>query len=164
MWARLENGRVAEITELDPLGRFHPELVFVPCDGLTHLGAIMSGGAEYDASLVPKLRVIKIAEIDAGYNAAIAIIAASYPETERNSWAKQEAEARAWTANNAAATPLLSAISSARGSTIAAICAKVIANADAYAIYAGATIGKRQAKMIAIAAAATVSELESIAW
>lgn len=32
MWARIENGAVAEITEIDPAGRFHPTLTWVACD------------------------------------------------------------------------------------------------------------------------------------
>lgn len=32
MWARIENGTVAEITEIDPAGRFHPSLKWVVCD------------------------------------------------------------------------------------------------------------------------------------
>lgn len=31
MWARIENGTVAEITEIDPVGRFHPSLHWEPC-------------------------------------------------------------------------------------------------------------------------------------
>lgn len=30
-WARIENGAVAEITDIDPAGRFHPTLVWVRC-------------------------------------------------------------------------------------------------------------------------------------
>ena len=30
-WARIENGRVMETTDLDPEGRFHPSLVWVAC-------------------------------------------------------------------------------------------------------------------------------------
>ncbi len=130
---------------------------------------LVNGALELDttfisARLFSEAIPAKIAEIDAAYNAAIAVISASYPETERNSWAKQEAEARAWTANNTAATPLLSAIATARGSTLADIAARVITNADAYAVYAGGVIGKRQAKMISIAAATTLTELEAITW
>lgn len=32
MWARIENGTVAEITDLDPTGRFHPSLKWAECD------------------------------------------------------------------------------------------------------------------------------------
>lgn len=31
-WARIENNRVMEITDIDPEGRFHPSLIWVPCD------------------------------------------------------------------------------------------------------------------------------------
>lgn len=31
MWARIEGDRAAEITNMDPEGRFHPSLVWVPC-------------------------------------------------------------------------------------------------------------------------------------
>jgi hypothetical protein len=164
MWARLENSRVVEIVDTDPVGRYHPDLVFVSCDVSTQINDVMSGGIEYDAELIPKLKAIKTNEIDAAYNAAISVISSSYPETERNSWAKQEQEARAWIANGSAATPLLSAIAAARGTSLTDIAARVIANADAYAVYAGGVIGKRQAKMIAIAAATTIAELEAITW
>jgi len=31
MWARIENGTVAEITDIDPTGRFHPSLQWAEC-------------------------------------------------------------------------------------------------------------------------------------
>lgn len=31
MWARIENGAVAEITDIDPAGRFHPSLKWAAC-------------------------------------------------------------------------------------------------------------------------------------
>lgn len=31
MWARIENGTVAEITDIDPVGRFHPSLRWEAC-------------------------------------------------------------------------------------------------------------------------------------
>lgn len=31
-WARIENDRVMETTDIDPSGRFHPSLVWVQCD------------------------------------------------------------------------------------------------------------------------------------
>ena len=30
-WARIENGTVMEITDIDPNGRFHPDLIWVEC-------------------------------------------------------------------------------------------------------------------------------------
>lgn len=31
MWALIENGEVKEVTDIDPEGRFHPDLVWVEC-------------------------------------------------------------------------------------------------------------------------------------
>ena len=31
MWARIEDGMVAEVTEIDPAGRFHASLIWVGC-------------------------------------------------------------------------------------------------------------------------------------
>lgn len=31
MWARIKNGTVAEITDINPEGRFHPSILWVPC-------------------------------------------------------------------------------------------------------------------------------------
>jgi hypothetical protein len=42
MWARIENGTVAEITEIDPTGRFHPSMNWVAC------GAGVFPGWTYD--------------------------------------------------------------------------------------------------------------------
>src|SRR5690554_5368777 len=42
MWARIEGDRVAEITDIDPAGRFHPSLVWVEC------GAEVQTGWTYD--------------------------------------------------------------------------------------------------------------------
>lgn len=44
MWARIENGIVAEITDIDPEGRFHPSLVWVEC------GEEVEPGWKYDGS------------------------------------------------------------------------------------------------------------------
>lgn len=44
MWARIENGIVAEITDIDPEGRFHPSLVWVPCGAEVQPGWAYDGG------------------------------------------------------------------------------------------------------------------------
>ena len=38
MWARIENNTVAELTDIDPTGRFNPALIWVPCPTGTSLG------------------------------------------------------------------------------------------------------------------------------
>lgn len=45
MWARIENGVVMEITDIDPDGRFHPSLIWVPCGKDTSIGYVFTDGA-----------------------------------------------------------------------------------------------------------------------
>ena len=45
MWARIENGTVAEITDLDPAGRFHPSLKWVECNSNVKQGWKYEGGS-----------------------------------------------------------------------------------------------------------------------
>ena len=43
MWARIENDIVAEVTDIDPAGRFHPSFVWVACSGDVQPGWLTSG-------------------------------------------------------------------------------------------------------------------------
>lgn len=38
MWARIENATVAEVTNIDPQGRFHPSLIWMACPDDTRSG------------------------------------------------------------------------------------------------------------------------------
>ena len=38
MWARIDGGIVRELTDQDPAGRFHPSIVWQPCDDLVEAG------------------------------------------------------------------------------------------------------------------------------
>lgn len=158
MWARIEQGKIVEITHIDPDGRFHHGLIWASCAMDAQIGDVIG-----DVSVaLAEVKAIKLAEIEAAYAAAIAVIAAQYPDSERDSWPKQEAEARAYTANPAAPTPLLSAIAFRRGITVTDLAARVIANADAYAVLGGDIIGRRQARMDAIAAAVTANDMDAL--
>lgn len=44
MWARIEKGLVAEITDEDPIGRFHPSLEWVTCKAGIECGMSYSAG------------------------------------------------------------------------------------------------------------------------
>ena len=47
MWTRIENGRVVELTDSDPDGRYHPDLLWVTAPADAPAGAIV--GMTYDA-------------------------------------------------------------------------------------------------------------------
>ncbi|OYV24523.1 MAG: hypothetical protein B7W99_01870 [Rhodospirillales bacterium 20-58-10] len=104
------------------------------------------------------------AVINAAAQADLAVIVASYPALEVATWDQQYAEAVAWTANNAASTPTLSAIATAAGSTVAVLAPIVIAKAAAYKAASGAIIGKKQALLAKIATATTVAAVQAVTW
>ncbi len=106
------------------------------------------------------------ARINASYESAILQIVGSYPAHEISSWDKQETEARAWVADNTAATPWLDGAATARGIPKAELVAKVIAQADALAPVHGALSGKRQYLRDRINALVnpTQEQLNAIQW
>lgn len=81
----------------------------------------------------------------AEYNTAIEAMIGQVPHTELASWAKQETEAR----NLTGMTPLIDGLIVSRGlgETKAELAAKIIANADAYAIGYAQVLGAYQAKL-----------------
>lgn len=52
MWAMIERDRVAEITDIDPQGRFHPSLAWVSCDSEVEPGWLYDG-SEFSAPEPP---------------------------------------------------------------------------------------------------------------
>ncbi|MGJ7459471.1 DUF4376 domain-containing protein [Halomonas sp. RA08-2] len=66
MWARIENGTVTEITDIDPTGRFHPSIQWVACSTDTRPGWHYDGEQclPPPPELLEDLAVRKRAEID----------------------------------------------------------------------------------------------------
>ena len=94
-----------------------------------------------------------IAQINTAIQAKLAKVTAGYPDLEVATWPQQVAEAQAFTANSAAATPILSAISTASGQTVAALAATVMTKTAAYTAASGAAVGQRIALSAPIYAA-----------
>lgn len=113
------------------------------------------------------IRAAQIAQINASFEISMAAIQLSYPASEVLSWQKQEAEARAFVANQSAPTPLIDALAQARNIDKGELAARVIVKADAFASISGAAIGKRQALEDAINALpsdAPIEQITAITW
>lgn len=134
-----------------------------------------ASGREAVALVVQAHVVVSVAELKSGKRAElskkceadIAALRAGYPESEVLSWSKQEDEARALVADANAATPLLDALSEARGIDKAVLAGRVIAKADAFAGISGTLIGKRQRledQLDALPADATPEQVAAIDW
>jgi hypothetical protein len=107
------------------------------------------------------------ARINQSYEIEVNALTTGYPQTEIDSWAKQESEARAWLADNNALTPWIDGAAASRNIAKETLVALIIGNADALAPLHGALTGKRQKLRDAIDALgpnATQQQLNSIVW
>lgn len=131
-------------------------------------------GAAFDRGFAQLKSNVVAERINRPFEVAMTELVSGYPEREIASWPQQEKEARLWVEYLAAVaagsappqppTPMLDALSAARGVTKDRLAQTVVQKANAFAAAAGALIGKRQALEDAINAATTVEELEAIQW
>lgn len=104
-------------------------------------------------------KALEIRGVAAGQMASIA---APYLPQERESWDTQLKEADAYTVNNSASTPLLTAMATARGITVAALVAKVYENANLYRAAIGEILGKQQGLLDRVYAASTIEAVMEV--
>lgn len=125
------------------------------------------GELEYPAAESHKLeaaKAAKLVELNAGCELALSSLTASYPPGELQSWPQQVKEADDLAANPQAETPLLTAIATARGLTVAELVERVRLKAEAYAQLSGSAIGRRQALEDLLALAQTLEDVGGIVW
>lgn len=120
-------------------------------------GLVSITDAEVATLLAPVLSVVQHKAIsEAGIRAEgsrrLAALAAPYLPAERETWPTQQAEARAWSIDPAAPTPMLSAMAAARGITRADIVAKVLENVALFEAASGDILGQQQALLDALVA------------
>ena len=87
---------------------------------------------------------------------------AGYPQTEIESFYRQEKEALAWKADNNAEAPMLKQVASVRGVPFDVLVEKVIEKASQFAVAIGVIIGQRQAFEDRLLATKTLEELTAL--
>ena len=122
----------------------------------------MTHTPEEEAERLADAKSTKLSEINAAADRTIATLTATYPDREISTFDKQESEARDWTADNTAPTPLLSALAQARGIPLSDLVGRVLAKADDFAVASGSIIGQRQALEDRLDACTTVEEVQGI--
>ena len=85
-----------------------------------------------------------------------------YPQTEIESFYRQEKEALAWKADNKVDTPMLKQIARVRGVPFEVLVEKVIEKASQFAVAIGLIIGQRQAFEDRLLALKTMEELTAL--
>ena len=84
--------------------------------------------------------------INREYESAVANLTEGIHKDERDTWVKQEQEARAWVLDKSSPTPLLSAMCEARGCSLEYMVGKVIEKSDLYTAEVGRLLGEKQRK------------------
>lgn len=143
----------------------YPPEAAVWCNG--HNAYIKADGSLYTIAAIPEpelpeLKAIKLNEINSAYQQAIATLTPTYPNDERLTFDKQEQEARAWLADNAASTPFIDALSAGRQMDKTELVNRIIAKADAFAIASGLLTGQRQRYEDMLDTAETTEDVEAI--
>ena len=87
---------------------------------------------------------------------------AGYPQTEIESFYRQEKEALAWQADHSTSTPMLSQIARVRGVPLDMLISKVIEKSAQFAVAIGIIIGQRQAFEDRLLALKTPEELTTL--
>lgn len=87
---------------------------------------------------------------------------AGYPQTEIESFYRQEKEALAWQTNNKADTPMLKQIARIRNIPFEVLVQKVIEKSEQFALAVGMIIGQRQAFEDRLLATNTLEELTAL--
>lgn len=151
MWARIEGDRVAEITDIDPEGRFHHSLMWVYA-GESDVQVGWNYNDKTDSFTPPEIKVTPLqvhsdaamAQVNAEYTKRMGAIADDYPLYERESWSVQMQEARDVQANPDAPTPWLDACARQRGMDKLELAQRILAKDTDYRRVSGFLTGVRQ--------------------
>lgn len=106
----------------------------------------------------------KLKEVREACERELHAIKASYPESEVQSWYKQEIEAREYISNPQANIPLITRLANTRNIAIPELASRIIQKADAYTEAMGMLLGKRQALEDALWVATDWKDMAPINW
>jgi hypothetical protein len=101
-------------------------------------------------------------EILRGSDAILNAATRYYSASEKASWSRQEAEARALSTDENAPAPLLRTMATVRGITVGELAGKVLTQAAQWEAFAGYILGQQQAFEDALNACGTVEEINAV--
>lgn len=112
----------------------------------------------------PQIRASKEREIRAEGAKRLSAMAAPYTAAERETWATQQREARAWLLDPAAPVPMISAMAAVRGLTLAVMVEKIMENVALFEAASGYILGLQQRLLDRIEAETDFAALLAIRW
>lgn len=134
---------------------------------MEELGPLPDGAVttkpEKPAPTLEEAKAAKLAEINRECDVILQQAVAGYPETEQQTFYKQDAESAAYLENpETAETPFLTTLATARGIDLDTMVEKVRAKTDAFAQLSAFICGQRQAMEDTLDALETVEEVEAL--
>lgn len=138
-----------------------------PARYMTELGPLPDDAIlarpEKPAPTLDEAKAAKLAEINAQCDALLKSLVATYPETEQQTFYKQDAESAAYLADASAKTPFLTGLAAARGISLEEMVHRVRAKTDAFVALSASVCGQRQAMEDALDACETVEAVQALA-
>ena len=116
-----------------------------------------------DDPTLEEAKAAKLAEINRECDVILQQAVAGYPETEQQTFYKQDAESAAYLENpETAKTPFLTTLATARGISLATMVEKVRAKTDTFAQLSAYICGQRQAMEDTLDACETIEEVQAL--
>lgn len=135
-----------------------------PLPGISAYGYVPAVTLE---AMATKLIPLQLGIINAGYREAVQALVADTPMEERESWFKQEAEAKAYASDTEAPTPYVDGLAAARGVDRVYLLGRILENVAAYEAAHSALTGRRQQLEDALSALpedCSVADVLAIKW
>ena len=134
---------------------------------IEELGPLPDGAVttrpEKPAPTLEEAKAAKLAEINRECDVILQQAVAGYPETEQQTFYKQDAESAAYLENpETAKTPFLTTLATARGISLATMVEKVRAKTDTFAQLSAYICGQRQAMEDTLDACETIEEVQAL--
>lgn len=122
---------------------------------------------ESNEELIRRALSQQVEKINADYSNAIHNMVKDTPDFERESWPKQEAEAKAYSLDQSSQTPYIDTLAISRGIPREMLLAKILEKVSLYEVAHAHLTGLRQAKedaLKALPADCTIEDIEAITW
>lgn len=139
---------VAGVKTLVPREELTPKVIGIDEDGRDIYGRYYT---YYNSDGTPDLVAEQKAtdtktlqDLETQYELDVSNLTKGYPKTEKDTWFKQETEARAYMLDTNADVPFMTKLAEARNTTKFDMATKIIENSDVYANAVGALTGKYQ--------------------
>ena len=117
-----------------------------------------------DAADLKNAKAAKIMHLNAVFESETGTVEASYPLTERLTWAQQEAEAQAHLVDSSTPTPFLLAVATSRGISVIELRDKILSKAEEHRLRTANNLGILQRCKTQVDAAKTIPEVLAINW